>query len=168
MKNKGIKLAVFALIILVLAVVGILLAGINDGKYAVNVNLYFFDSAEQQVVEEQRDISYDDTTEIIRNIVEEIQKGPKNVGAERIVPNGAKLKEITNKEEGYVILDFSGEFLSDDTSQNVLAAYSIIKSVCCAEQVTGINYVKITVDGDEIKTNDNKTLDFLSYEDIEL
>lgn len=168
MKNKSIKFAVFTLVILIILVVGVLLAGINDGKYAVKVNLYFFDGAEQQVVEERRDISYDETTEIIRNIVKEIRKGPKNVGIERIVPSGAKLKEITYKDEGFVVLDFNDQLLCEDTSQNVLAAYSIIKSVCCAEDITGISHVKITVDGNEIKTSDNKILDFLSYEDIEL
>lgn len=168
MKNKGVKLAVFALIILILVGVGILLAGINDGKYAVKVNLYFFDSAEQRVIEENHDISYDDKDEIIKNIVKEIQKGPDSVGVERIVPNDAKLKKITYKQDGYVVLDFNSKFLGDDTSQNVLAAYSVIKSVCCAEPITGISYVKITVDGDEIRTSDNKTLDYLSYEDIEI
>ena len=168
MKNKTIRLAVITLIILIMVVVGVLLAGINDGKYATKVDFYFFDSAEQIVVAEQRDVSYDNDSEIIREIIKEIQKGPQSVGIECIVPKDAKLNDITYKDDGYVVLDFNEEFLSEEVSQNVLAAYSVIKSVCCAESITGINYVKITVDGKEIRTSDDKTLDFLSYEDIEL
>lgn len=167
MRNKGIIILSLALIVLVTCVVGILLAGGQDGKYATTVSLYFFNGDSTQIVEEKREISYDKKEDIIKNIIKEIDKGPKDSKLKRIVPKGVELNNITYPKEGYAILDLNNKFLRDNSS-DVLAAYTIIKSVCCAAPVTGITHIKITVDGQNITTSDGKTVDFLSYAEIKL
>lgn len=167
MRNKGIIILSVALIVLVICVLGVLLAGGQDGKYATTVSLYFFNGDSTQIVEEKREISYDKKEDIIKNIIKEIDKGPKDSKLKRVVPKGVELNKITYTEEGYAILDLNNKFLKDNSS-DVLDAYTVIKSVCCAAPITGITHIKITVEGQDIKTSDGKTVDFLSYAEIKL
>lgn len=168
MRNKGIMILSLALVVVLVALaVGLLLAGDKEGKYAAEVSLYFFNGNSTEIVEEKRKISYDKKEDIIEKVIKEIDKGPKESNKKRVVPKGVELNSITHTNDGYAVLDLNQRILRDNTS-NVLAAYTIIKSVCSVAPVTGITHVKVTVDGENITTSDGKTVDFLSYEDIKL
>ena len=168
MSNRGIKITVLVLLGVILAVGITLFSAMNDKDFAVSAELYFFNEDSTVVEKEMREIVYNKPKEIIPGIIKEINKGSRQADKKRIIKNKIKLKEIIYEGDGYAVVDLKDSFLSGDSSSDVLAAYSVIKSICSVYPVTGITNVKITVDGASIETTDGKALEYHTYQDIQL
>ncbi len=141
---------------------------IDRSNFHADLNLYFFNSDKTSIIRESRSIQYDETEEIIPNIIKELSKKSSQNDNVCVINKHVKINEIIPQSHDKVIIDLNSEFLSDNINENLLATYAVVKSVCSANAITGINYLKITVDGNDIITEDGKSIDFLTYNDIQL
>jgi germination protein M len=165
MKKKVIGFLVLAAILLIAAAIVIIVnLKLDSEKSKTKMNLYFFSEQKTAIVPEEREIEYDEESELIRILVKELVDGPTDKRLQRVVSQKTRLLRLDNSSPD-IKLDFSEEYLSGDAAQDVLAAYAVVKTLC------GINHVhsvKITVRGQDILSSDGTAIDALSDSDINI
>lgn len=163
MKKKLILTAV--IIAAAAAAVGLLiLKTLDDNEYRIDASLYFFDDKKTSIVEEVRDIKYSHTGELPSKILDEVIKGPVDKKCVSPINKDVKILHMKN-DDGQLNVDFSREFLSGDSSQDILATYAVVKSLCSAANV---KQVKVTVENKDITAPDGNVIDYLSSSDINI
>ena len=158
--KKRIMIIILIIIAAIAGLFGIRYYRRNALKDSVSLNLYFFNNKESTLVAEEQNIKYGDRDDILDKVLEQIIKGStKNTG---IMDKKTKVNSVI-KEKSHVTVDFSNDFLTDDSTKNAFAAYAVVKTLC---QLPGINYVRVTVDSSEIVGPDGNLLGFMSGDDI--
>ena len=123
---------------------------ITDSSQITNdkvlVTLYFSDSDAMHLVPETRQISEGESDKIETAIINELLKGPKNTQLAPVLPQDIKLLSAETKD-GVCFVNFSADFISKisgGTTQENLALYSIVNSLC---ELDKVNKVQILVEG---------------------
>lgn len=133
----------------------------NQNKKEV-VNLYFLDSTLSKLIKEEQkvDISNGDR---LYNIVSLLIKGPENIMEnKRAIPEGTKILSLTRKGS-LATVDFSSEFKSGMAASDMLAAFTVVYSLC---DFDGIEQVSVFVEGEPLVDTDKKPLGALAKDDI--
>lgn len=163
------KKRIFALIAALLVVAGIgLIVGFIESDYVsdrYNEELYFFNSEMTGIESEVREIRYRDNQELAENVIEELRRGPKDRRLVGIVERKAHLISLTGVETGSVVVNFSREFLSGDSTKDLLSVYAVVKSLCALRIISS---VKVVIEGRDIYTDDGSIIGYLSDSDINL
>lgn len=156
-----------------IAAVGIILIIISAVMFALHTdyekntlktNLYFFNEQKTAIVPEERELNYETTRELPQIVLEELISGPSDKRNRQVISSKTKLLHL-NIDTPMVTVDFSSEFLSNDASQDVLATYAVVKTLC---GLSGINSVKITVEGQNVLSSDGTAIGALSDDDINI
>lgn len=164
MKNK--KVIIFeAALAAALAAVLVLLINFDFSRLRMDVDLYFLNDDCTGIVAESREIKYKDDTDAITRIIEEMRKGPKNPKRNKILSPGARLQNIEYNGDEEVTVDFSDEYLTEDSSRNTLEIYAVTKSLCSSGIVSR---VRVTVNGEEITNPEGAVMGFIEASDINL
>ena len=160
---KGIIIT--AAIIAIVAAVGVFISNVTDGdRYGVDVSLYFFDDKKTSIVEEVHEINYSDSHDLPYAVLEELMRGPVNKKCVSPINKDVKILHVKNNE-GAMNVDLSREFLSGDSSQDILATYAVVKSMC---SLANVQSVKVTVENKDIVAPDGNVIDYLSNSDINI
>lgn len=162
------KTAAPLIIIILAAAIGItigLIFGNDKSAQQTKCELYFLNEAGTTLVSETREIKYHSTADLYENVVWEIISGPNDTKNRRVIEKGVDLISLTPAEEGNYIVNFSENFLTDDSTRNALAAYAVVKSLC---EFPEINKVKVTIDGEDLHSGEGNVIDYLSSDDINL
>ncbi len=119
------------------------------------VSLYF--KSGEEIVPEARLI---DVKELLENpykeVLEMLIEGPKSSSLERTIPEGTKINKV-QKNADILIIDFSEEFIKNHKSGEIEERATINSIVNTITELTEINGVKITINGEENKAfNDEK------------
>lgn len=110
------------------------------------IKIFYGDSENARLVEETREITYQDGEEKYTAAINEQLKLPTTAGLRRNIPEGTKLIGIT-KDNGYMIVNLSREFSGFGGSvQEIVAIASIVNT---ATQFEEVNRVKIIIEGEE-------------------
>jgi len=166
MKNKKI-IMYSAIILLILFVVGIGFLMINNNKNnniiqeftpaqeitdeqlrKTNIMLYFYDSTNQKLVAEIRQI---DSKELLENpekkLIEYLIEGPKEGELLKLIPEGTELINLELNND-ILFINFSEEFnLNENIEKNIIIE-SILKTVT---QLNEVNEIKILIEGEELE-----------------
>ena len=165
MKYKNLIMPAAVVLILAMIILTIAFCTGDRAKNRYNAALYFNNEKQTAIEAENRTIRYTTRQELIERIVTELIKGPESVKSNRIIAPGARLLSVSGVEEGEVIVNFSNEFNTGDEKDDVLAVYSVVKSLCA---VRGIYRVKVVVEGTDIQAGDGSIIGFLTDQDINL
>lgn len=161
------KKAVFAVLTAVLVLAAII-AGIvinnNSGNETKTINIYFLNENSSSIVPETRKIKYNSGDDVLGLVLDNILKGPSNNKRQPVVGKNTRVLN-TSFEENNLTVDFSKEFLRDDTTENMLSVYAIIRTLCQVDKVTG---VMVTVEGEPVTAADGTIIGFLTNTDIDL
>ena len=164
---KGKKVLIPVVIILIAAVaaavIGVIRKDYNSEKY--KGELYFFNDSATSIVAENREIKYRDEQELAESVIEGLMKGPTDGKHLRIIEKKANLISVSGVETGRVIVNFSNEFITGDSTKDILAVYAVVKSLCATEM---IDSVKVVIEGKDIKTSDGSIIGYLTSQDINL
>ena len=96
-------------------------------------------------------------------MVELLIKGPENtVSNKRAIPESTKILSLTRKGS-LATVDFSSEFNSGSTADDMLAAFTVVYTLC---NVDGIGQVSVLVEGEPLVDTDKKPLGALAKNDI--
>lgn len=165
MKNKQRMLLTVLIIAAVIVAAGLFAAkSINNDKYKIDVSLYFFDDKKTSIIEEVRAVSYSDSDSLSSIVLNELTKGPVDKKCVSPINKDVKILHIKNTN-GNLNVDFSREFLSGDSSQDILATYAVVKSLC---SIGDVRRVKVTVENKDIVAPDGNVIDYLSSSDINI
>ncbi len=103
-----------------------------------HVSLYFGNATATDLIEERLSVSGIAPQEQPRYVVEKLIEGPNTPSASRVIRAGTALLNLW-VEKGSVTVDLSKEFYHAENISNVLAAVSIVKSLCSISSVTSVS-----------------------------
>ena len=97
MKKKVIGFLVLAAILLIAAAIVIIVnLKLDSEKSKTKMNLYFFSEQKTAIVPEEREIEYDEESELIRILVKELVDGPTDKRLQRVVSQKTRLLRLDN------------------------------------------------------------------------
>ncbi len=164
MSRKSVIGILIAVIIAAAAVtIGIMSGGRN--RVTITTDLYFFNEEETAIAAETREISYDENDDVVQAVVEALIKGPENPRRRRTVHKDVKLLSIDRADPANIIVNFSREYETGDTTKDILSTYAVVKSLCALD---GISSVKVIIEGSDIVAPDGAVIGYLTNEDINL
>lgn len=161
--NKPIRVLMFAVLTAV-AAAALYFALPDGGGRRRNVDLYFLNEQHTSIIAESREIKYKTSDDLPYEVVCALIKGPSDGKKSRVLPEGTQINSI-EVIKGDVVVDFSDEYLSGDSAQDILSAYAVVKSLC---GIPNINRVKVSVCKNAVTTPSGSRLGFLSNDDIKL
>lgn len=163
MNNKRLLIGL-ALVAAVFAAIFIYSGSKDSNSDTVTVDLYFLNENMTSITPESREIKAGSEGRQIKEVVEELISGPADNKNKPIISSETEILDI-DRNGSHVLVDFSGEYLSEDNNHNLLSTYAVVKSLCGLQFV---DMVKVTANGEEIIAADGSIIDFLSASDINL
>ncbi len=127
--------------------------------------LYFLNSEQTTLQSELREVRYKDSADLCIKVIDELIKGPKAVGIKPILNSNVKFLSVDMNDNANIITNFSQEFLTGDSSKDILRVYAVVKTLC---SISGIESVKVNVDGNDIVAPDGEIIGALKANDIKL
>ena len=127
-----------------------------EGKL-IKVALYFPNKGNSALMKEERNVRVVNGA-ILRATVEALIKGPETEGLHNAIPEGTVLNGINIKEK-VAIVDFSKEFAAANDIAGVVERLSIVNTLT---GITGVEKVRIRIDGKELTGSDGEPLGDLS------
>jgi len=116
------------------------------------MDLFFADATGRRLSIERREISGDNTEDLLKRVVEELIKGPVDEDRMRILPESALVRAVFTREQT-VWVDLGGAIQDEHPGgawTEVLAVYSIVNTL--TENFPGVSYVQILINGRESET----------------
>lgn len=164
MNKKQWILAALSLILTAAALIsGILIRKSND-TLRFELELYFFNEDATGLLPERRTIHYQRSQELVDSVLQSLIKGPSRRSCSRLLEKNTSVNSIL-RETQTLTVDFSDEFLSDDSAKNTLRVYAVVKTL---SQVPGITMVQVTVNSRPAAYPDGRTIAPLSGSKINL
>ncbi len=127
--------------------------------------LYFLNSEQTTLESEFREVRYKDSADLCIKVIDNLIKGPKTVGIKPILSNDVKFLTIDMNDNANIITNFSKEFLTGDSTKDILRVYAVVKTLC---SISGIESVKVNVEGADIIAPGGEVIGALKATDIKL
>ncbi len=128
----------------------------------ISAEFYYIDSVDLKMKPEVKKVKTDDSLLMIKNILEELKKGPKEDGLNSSVPIDVLFQEV-KLEDGTVIVDVSKEYYNMKIGQELVCRASIVWTLTA---LNFVDYVEITVDGKELTRTDGEPLGLMNRENV--
>lgn len=158
--------AVFAAAVaVIIAVISVIYVNYDKSTEKVRVDLYFINRDGTGIVSEPCDIRYKNEEDLVSSTLEKLRRGPSSRGLGAVMPKDTGVTSIVLEGGGYLTVDFSEKFLTDDASRNVLNTYAVVKTLSTAAYVSS---VKVLVNGKSVEDRDGKPLEYITASDINL
>lgn len=109
------------------------------------VKLYFIDQESQQLVAEERNITYPDQYPD-KYIIEQLIKGPTTDGLSPTIPPETKIRDVKREDTGTCYVNLSSDFITKHgggAQMENLTVYSIVNSLT---ELSGINKVQFMIE----------------------
>lgn len=152
-------------VIAVAAVISAIIICRDNTTESMSVDMYFLNADATGIVAQPKKIRYSNGNELIQHTLIKLRKGPDNMKLGEIMPRDTQILNIELRDDKYLTVNFSTDFLSDDDSRNVLNAYAVVKTLCSTGQVSS---VRVLVDGKAIRDREGNKLEYISASDINL
>ena len=123
----------------------------NDSAQSLNVKVYYPDDSGMKLVEVDREIIIDDSTDKYTAAVETLLDEPAEENLTKIFPKNAAIRSVT-VENGLAIVDFDGSFLKNFVGGSTGEEFLIGSVVDTLTNFPEVKQVKFLVDGKEIET----------------
>ncbi len=118
---------------------------------SMNVKVYYPDDSGMKLVEVEREIIIDDSTDKYTAAVETLLEEPGEENLTKIFPKNAAIKSVTVKD-GLAIVDFDGGFLKNFVGGSTGEEFLIGSVVDTLTNFPEVKQVKFLVDGAEVET----------------
>ena len=118
---------------------------------SMNIKVYYPDDSGMKLVEVDREIIIDDSTDKYTAAVETLLDEPVEDNLTKIFPKNAAIRNVTVKS-GLAIVDFDGSFLKNFVGGSTGEEFLIGSVVDTLTNFPEVKQVKFLVDGQEIET----------------
>ena len=123
----------------------------ENSAQSMNIKVYYPDDSGMKLVEVEREIIIDDSTDKYTAAVETLFDEPTEDNLTKIFPKNAAIKSVT-VENGLAIVDFDGSLLKNFVGGSTGEEFLIGSVVDTLTNFPEIKQVKFLVDGAEIET----------------
>ena len=155
-----------ALLLILCLITGITACGGSKTKIETkeDVKLYFLEKDTSKLVtEDAQVINSKGIEDSVGQVMTLLLAGPKNAENRKVVREGAQLIASGVGEEGNASVNLSKEFYNEKGIDDILAATSIVKSLC---SLSGVRSVIILVEGKPIVGPSGEKLGYLTEDDL--
>ena len=152
MKNKRIFFVLLAFVFVLIAAVCVLIysGSAKKNDLLMDVNLYFYNSADDTIVAENRSINKSDNiNNIISSVEQAYRNGTKTPGLLMPFPEGVSF-EITNNNadfDGVLDINITGDFDSLKEAQRLICIGSLVYTFT---DISSVKDVRLFVDGKSV------------------
>lgn len=165
MVKKRYLIGIISVLIIIVATLLVVFMDKNDeDKKAIKLDLYFFNDTYTSIVAQNREIAYENVEDLPGLTLKELQKAPQDSKKKAVIPQEALVLSVKERKRD-IEVDFSKEYLCEEASRTFLSTYAIVKSLC---QISGVDRVLVTVEGEEIVASDGTVIGYLGDDDIDL
>ena len=123
----------------------------NPSKESMHVKVYYPDDSGMKLVEVEREIVIDDSTNKYIAAVETLLEDPGEENLTKIFPNNAAIRSVT-VADGLAVVDLDGGFLKNFVGGSTGEEFLIGSVVDTLTNFPEVKRVKFLVDGKEIET----------------
>lgn len=142
----------------------LLLASCAPKSQSLNINLYYANKDNSQIILEQREIQVTKKDSIPKIALDELLKGPKNSDLNSNIPRGTKLLSV-DIEKKIAKVNFSKDFSGFPGS--MAESFAVISVVNTLTDLEEIEQVEIWVDGKELIAPSGEPYGLLEKYDIQ-
>lgn len=162
-KKKVIPILLVVIIAAAIAVIAFVNGHRNMRSYTGT--LYFFNEAGTSISDESREVKYRNDSDLPRAVISKLLKGPRTPKLKRTLARDVELLGVDMRDMSNIVVNFSSEYISGDTTKDILKTYSVVKSLC---EIYYVNSVKVVVEGNDIVTPEGAAIGYLTAADINL
>ena len=123
----------------------------NPSAESMNIKVYYPDDSGMKLVEVEREIVIDDSTDKYTAAVETLLNEPGEDNLTKIFPNNAAIRSV-EVADGLATVDFDGSFLKNFVGGSTGEEFLIGSVVDTLTNFPEVKQVKFLVDGQEIET----------------
>ena len=123
----------------------------NPSAESINVKVYYPDDSGMRLVEVEREIVIDDSTDKYTAAVETLLEEPGEDNLTKIFPNNAAIRSV-EVADGLAIVDLDGGFLKNFVGGSTGEEFLVGSVVDTLTNFPEVQQVKFLVDGQEIET----------------
>ena len=124
---------------------------IEKNEQSMNVKVYYPDDSGMRLVEVEREIIVDDSTDKYTAAVATMLEAPTEENLTKIFPNNAAIRSVT-VADGLAVVDFDGSILKGFVGGSTGEEFLIGSIVDTLTNFPEVKRVKFLVDGQEIET----------------
>ena len=150
---------------LIIAIISVVLIYRSHNIQTSECSLYFLNQTGTSLTVEDRNISYRYDEDLPAAVLKQLIKGPENSRNLRVINRHVNINAISNDGTGNYIVDFSGDFYTEDRYRTIFSVYAVVKTLCL---IDGVNSVKVTVEGEDFVSSDGNIIGALTSDDINL
>lgn len=134
----------------------------DENVTSLSLDFYYVDTVSSTMKSEKKEIKGKDNAEIISSALTELKKGPVSEELVSPIPENVNFNSATLDGEEATV-DISSEYLNMKSGEELLCRGSIVWTLTGLDF---IKYVKITVNGDELKQTNGQPMGKMSRDDI--
>ena len=123
----------------------------NPSAESINVKVYYPDDSGMRLVEVEREIVIDDSTDKYTAAVETLLNDPGEDNLTKIFPNNATIRSV-EVADGLAVVDLDGGFLKNFVGGSTGEEFLVGSVVDTLTNFPEVQRVKFLVDGQEIET----------------
>ncbi len=123
----------------------------NPSAESMNIKVYYPDDSGMRLVEVEREIVIDDSTDKYTAAVETLLNDPSEDNLTKIFPNNAAIRSVT-VADGLAVVDLDGVFLKNFVGGSTGEEFLVGSVVDTLTNFPEVKQVKFLVDGQEIET----------------
>ena len=123
----------------------------NPSAESMNIKVYYPDDSGMKLVEVEREIVIDDSTDKYTAAVETLLNEPGEDNLTKIFPNNAAIRSV-EVADGLAVVDFDGSLLKNFVGGSTGEEFLIGSIVDTLTNFPEITSVKFLVDGEEVET----------------
>ena len=123
----------------------------NPAKESMQVKVYYPDDSGMKLVEVEREIFIDDTTDKYTAALETLLEDPAEENLTKIFPKNAAIRSVT-VSNGLAVVDLDGGFLKNFVGGSTGEEFLVGSVVDTLTNFPEVKRVKFLVDGQEIET----------------
>ncbi len=157
---RNIIISIFILLLFIGCFLGIRYITNKDDMIDVGIDIYFKEITTSFMKSERHEIKGETNEDIVNSVLEELKLGPRDEALVGIIPEDIEFKNI-NIDKNVVTVDVSSEYSQLSSGEELMVRAAIVNTLTGLDF---IDYVKITVEGFEIRNSQGEPIGLMSSE----
>lgn len=157
---RNIIISIFIVVLFICCFFGIRHITNKDDMIDVGIDVYFREITTSFMKSERHEIKGETNEDIVNSVLEELKLEPRDEALASVIPEDIEFKSI-NIDKNVVTVDVSSEYNGLSSGEELMARAAIVNTL---SGLDFIDYVRITVEGFEIRNSEGEPIGLMSSE----
>lgn len=157
---RNIIISIFIVVLFICCFFGIRHITNKDDMIDVGIDVYFREITTSFMKSERHEIKGETNEDIVNSVLEELKLEPRDEALASVIPEDIEFKSI-NIDKNIVTVDVSSEYNGLSSGEELMARAAIVNTL---SGLDFIDYVRITVEGFEIRNSEGEPIGLMSSE----